>query len=169
MGKFNIDQYTPEQDSSASLREFAQESDKVALAVGSGYCQCGCEKPVKPTSTFRQGHDARFKGILIRAHLTDTEIFLNHGGNATQTSAFHLAEERGWEKFLLNAQDRQHATPKKKNQAKQATSPIGGLRDVKIGRWTYTGEIVDYTRDTVTVRVTMKNGTVKETEVPRQF
>lgn len=104
-------------------------------------CGCGCgEKLVnqKGKSQFRQGHDARLKGILQRAHVHGEEITILSGGAAISGPALGFAKERGWERFLTGAAERaavQAAKPKRERKAK-AQKDVK-LINIKVGRWTY--------------------------------
>lgn len=71
-------------------------------------CHCGCETPLLKQDgnggVFRQGHDARFKGILQRAHVHGREVAIIQGGAIISGPAMNLAAERGWQKFLEKAE-----------------------------------------------------------------
>lgn len=73
MSKFKPGTYDPAFDSSSGIRP---QPKAVLLINVQGLCKCGCEEPVEPGILFRMGHDARLKGILIRAEVTGCEIRL---------------------------------------------------------------------------------------------
>lgn len=73
MAKFRPAAYDPARDSSSGVRP---RNDSVTLIVIDGLCKCGCEEPVEGPILFKMGHDARLKGILIRAEVTGCAIRL---------------------------------------------------------------------------------------------
>ena len=98
-----------------------------------GYCHCGCGTQTAKNRRFRQGHDARFKGVLMRAHVAGTTITLVHHitKDEVQMSAMDVANTYGWGKYLEDAAMRA-ATKQIKSDLKRGA----GLRyvtDVKTG------------------------------------
>jgi hypothetical protein len=69
-------------------------SRAVVLKVEDGRCGCGCGAEV--ARTFKQGHDARLKGILGRAHKGGQQVTIVSNGTRTSTGAQELLEARGW-------------------------------------------------------------------------
>jgi hypothetical protein len=68
----------------------------VEITVHEGTCCCGCGEPVSKGRSFRQGHDARLKGILGRAHRGGIPVrIVADGSRETQTAAA-LLEAWGW-------------------------------------------------------------------------
>lgn len=132
MGRFLERRYNPAQDSSPGYDE--PEATVVTLAMKPGDCHCGCgEAPASPKSSFRMGHDARLKGKLIRAHLTDTPVVLVVGGHEyAPTPAIKRADEYGWV-GQLEAAERRRADANRK----VIGTAMHSKRLVKVGRWQY--------------------------------
>lgn len=63
----------------------------LVLAWENGKCGCGCGADVRPGSTFRQGHDARLKGKLQRAHRAGIEVRVITPEGTTNSSAAEVA------------------------------------------------------------------------------
>lgn len=176
MGRFNPKKWTPVQDSTPGLK--TQDPRSVVLAwvehvtedggILEG-CPCGCESfPRNAKSKFVIGHDARFKGILIRAHLTGTSI--RYFDIATQElvtpeNPMHIARDLGWEQYLKDAAEKMEA-----RKEKQAANAVGSRRLISVGRWEYTGRVVRaFTLDGVAhlvLEYTTKGGITKQIEMP---
>lgn len=115
---------------------------------GNRLCACGCLARVGPRAEFVQGHDARLKGILQRAYVRESDINVIGGGGLTTTDAWIEARHRGWQKFLTEYKARQERKPKSKTKSKSDPKPKtkedkGEIVEAKVGRWTYTGVIID--------------------------
>lgn len=124
---------------------------------GNRLCHCGCLVRVGNRSQFLQGHDAKLKGILQRAHHRGSEIHIIAGGDIASTSAYNEARNRGWTKFLVEFKARQERQEQERadRKAKRATGRTeprnrtkppkdeGKLVEAKVGRWTYTGVVID--------------------------
>lgn len=54
-----------------------------------GRCACGCGEQV--ARRFRQGHDARLRGVLLTAHRTDAAVQVVQGGERRVLSALQVA------------------------------------------------------------------------------
>lgn len=103
---------TAKQDSSPRSGRVAIDTDRettVVLVIKTGQCICGCgSKTNSERSQFLQGHDARLRGILLRAQLHDRPIVISSDGEsvATTTTARKMAAELGWSHALEAAQGR---------------------------------------------------------------
>ena len=74
-----------------------------ALVVGADApqtCACGCGEALPPRPVFVQGHDARLKGLLFKAHRADQPVLVRSFETTPvvgePTTAQALLEERGW-------------------------------------------------------------------------
>src|SRR5882757_1808859 len=174
-------QYDPARDSSAGTEDLREDEvhegqetipgiDGVILvtlnADGDKTCLCGCLSPVTSKRTFRQGHDQRLRGILIRANLHNAEVTVR-GGMQTSGDAMSLAvrlDSQGvkgdWVESLHKAEARdaakaakaetranqratKHATAAQIDAAMaagEAAAPATIAGTVKIGRWEYPAE-----------------------------
>lgn len=150
MPRFNADKYQPGQDSSEGYKQEADDKGVVVLAtvretrkgrVHRDGCPCGCRTiPKGKDATFAMGHDQRLRGKLIRAHLTDTpiqEILEGADRQPKPKPAAALAVVHGWEEYLTAAEERRTA----KNKEVLAKA-MGSDRLVKVGRWSYTGQVI---------------------------
>lgn len=130
-------------------------------------CQCGCRLEVMKGRAFRQGHDARLKGILIRAYLHNQEVTILDGGGAISGSAESFIKERGWERFLADSV----AKFERKRAAKLRRE--AGIRQGTKVRFThrghlYTGKITDLDTLSGTVEYTLVSGKTRQATVPLQ-
>ena len=82
MSKFKPATYDPAHDSSSGIRP---QPKAVILIDVEGLCKCGCEETVEGGIRFKMGHDARLKGILIRAEVIGCEIRLVDPETGVQT------------------------------------------------------------------------------------
>lgn len=178
MPRFAITKYTPVKDSTPGLRTVDPQRLVLAIkyrgdnpAAGTDFgCPCGCgEEPIGKDAVFKMGHDARLRGKLIRAYLTDTEVVFVVGGiggaPAPPLTAKQVAARYKWEGYL------EHAAMAREGKNRQVLrSAIGSTRLIKVGRWEYTGQVVavygvegdkEYDVEYVT-----KLGEVKKTRVP---
>lgn len=183
MPRFNEKTYDPRNDSSEG---FEQEGKLVVLhqtstADGKGQtsCLCGCgHYPHGRKSQFMMGHDARFRGALIRAHLTDTPVVIvtEQEGRKNASPEHHtpvpaakVVDELGlpWEQYLESAEVRRAG----KNRQVLAKA-VGSERLIKVGRWEKTGQVIAFyegkspDRDEYEVEYVTKTGDVKRTRVP---
>lgn len=172
MPRFNPSKYDPRKESSDGFKTYNEGVTlKVALREdGSEGCPCGCgEIPEGKKSLFMMGHDARLRGKLIRAHLTDTDITFVYppksGRDDETATAMKVAKRFKWESYLEAAELRREG----KNREVLGRA-VGSKRLVKVGRWQYTGQVLavyetpqgnDYEVEYVT-----KQGEVKKTRVP---
>lgn len=71
-------------------------TSEIELVVAEGTCGDGCGEPVTKGRSFRQGHDAKLKGILGRAHKAGQHVAIVIDGTRTTSSAQALLVTRGW-------------------------------------------------------------------------
>lgn len=112
--------YHPRQDSSVGYQDYLARMDgstddpgfdgeSTVIIDRSGdsasdrRCGCGCRSQISGKRQFRQGHDARFKGILQRAHRNGCEVAIVDGGGIVSGPASTVAKNLGWEKFMTAA------------------------------------------------------------------
>lgn len=120
MPKFNVAKYDRVADSSPGSG--AKPDGPVVLVYPTELvCRCGCGQPTRNVrSRFRQGHDARLKGILIRAAVTGTKIEIREGDDKPVTvTAAAAAKAFGFEHQVRQAKDRYTAEA---NQVKAAAT-----------------------------------------------
>lgn len=178
MGRFNPSTYSPADDTSFDLIPEANKTGLVHIDRTSGkgveseqrLCHCGCGQETQGTkSMFRMGHDSRFKGILLRAHLTGTEMAVHTSGAINYYKALDLAREYdtpkyAWSDALLAAESKHSDKPVKPVSSKGPK--VGDPRLIKVGRWEYTGHIVAVASDGLHVEYTTSKGETKTTVVP---
>lgn len=70
--------------------------DEIELVVAEGTCGDGCGQEVAKGRSFKQGHDAKLKGILGRAHKAGQSVAIVSDGARTSSSAEALLVSRGW-------------------------------------------------------------------------
>lgn len=170
MAKFNADKWKPSDDSSPGHR--TDDPTCVVLAVsmtpsGGLGCPCGCgDFPAGTKTTFCMGHDARLRGILIRAHLMGVSIRYWAGGVLGDPApAYDVAAQYYWKSYLDSAVLRREG--KNRELLQEA---LGQERLVRVGRWEYTGQVVAVFRmktvDMLEVRYVNKAGDIKTVKVP---
>ena len=152
MGRFNPLAYRPQDDSTPGLKyEGVNRKTTVVLLRDEGCCPCGCNtRPAGKNRTFAIGHDARLRGKLIRAHLTGTPVVYITSDERIETgTAMEWAADHQWVGFLMNAEEKQGAVVREKLERANAdvlaaaTGPQpGDRRTVKVGRWSYTGQLI---------------------------
>lgn len=152
MARFNPNTYDPAADSSPDTEGYREPDegrelqgvilDRTQVEGDDGElfdaCQCGCRSPLNPGRRFVQGHDARLKGILMRAHLAGVEVHVLQGGMLISTDAMDEAKDQGWAQFLKDAKARFDAKP-----APKAKPEAGPMIEAKVGRWVRKGFVVD--------------------------
>lgn len=168
MPRFNPNKYDPKKESSKGV---SLKPNEIALRITlredeSPGCLCGCGDIPGKGSKFMMGHDARLRGRLIRAHLTDHFVRrIYSDGQESTISAFDWAKELGWEQYLKEAEARREG----KNREVLARA-VGSKRLFKVGRWQQTGQVMavyetpegnDYELEYVT-----KTGEKKTARVP---
>lgn len=171
MPRFAPERWKPSDDSSPGYRTLDPQSVVLVVAhdVESGKlgCPCGCgEFPSGKTAIFKMGHDARLRGILIRAHLMGVPVRYYAGGVLSDPSpAERVAEQYYWKSYLDSAVMRREG--KNREVLREA---LGSDRLVKVGRWEYTGQVVAVYRtndtDMYTVKYVNKAGDTKTVKVP---
>lgn len=130
-------------------------------------CPCGCGGwPAGSKATFCMGHDARLRGILIRAHLMGVKIRYHVDGTlGDPVDPEQLAEQYHWTSYLHAAVLRREGS--NREVLKRA---LGSERLVKVGRWDYTGQVVSVFRtnreDMYEIEYVNKAGDVKKVKVP---
>lgn len=187
MARFNPTKYNPADDSSPGTEKHRQGGkapvtvvlDWTPLTAADRVCPCGCREPLAKDSRFRMGHDARLRGKLVRAHVTGTDVTIVKGRDVSTSSALAVAEQFSspqldWRASLREAEGRYSNARSRVDAAnaeilKRASGPqVGDRKLVKVGRWSYTGEILAvYTdRDVAVFEYTAKSGEVKTVERP---
>jgi hypothetical protein len=175
MPRFTPSKYNPFEDSDTgsvmNLREMSaiqRDLKCVVLGVEPGDCPCGCgQKPKGKKAEYAMGHDARYRGKLIRAFLTGTDVAIVAGGKTTRRTARGLAQEAG--KSFVEALDAAEARREQAN-ARLVQKAKGSKRTVKVGRWEYTGQVAAvYTTpegDEYEIEYVTKQGETKKVRVP---
>lgn len=146
MPRFSPTKYKPSDDSSPGHRTvdprhvvlFVNEQTGDGARLG---CPCGCgEFPRGKNATFQMGHDARYRGILIRAHLSGTGIVRIVGRQRfVPETAMELAKLEG--KSFVDALKNAELRREGKNR-EVLRNALGSARLIKVGRWAYTGQVV---------------------------
>lgn len=184
MPRFNRKRWSPSHDSSAGRIQQAIVEKRIHLDIAAEWdaaknemtalgCPCGCgDWPKGSKAIFGMGHDARLRGILIRAHLTGTPI-VRHlvAGGATldlvAESAKDLASLYGasFTSALEAAELRREG-----KEREVLARALGSKRLLRVGRWEYTGLVAaiygeagdpEYEMEYVT-----KSGETKRRRVP---
>lgn len=149
MPRFNVKKWTPAADTTPGLKTVDPRAVVLARAHnterGLTSCPCGCEGfPTGNKSTFVIGHDARMKGILIRAHLTNTQVrfwYVEAQELGDSYSAAAVADLYGWVHYLVAAEER--AEGQKRASLDRL---LDSRRLVTVGRWEYHGRVVGVSR-----------------------
>lgn len=174
MPRHNLAKYDPRTDSSAGTDEYRQDGDGVILMQRPGDCPCGClTKPLSKGRTFAMGHDARFRGILIRAHCTGNEVTVIDPDSKEREvfKAMALAETHDWAEYLATAKTREDEKAQRrldranKEVLNKALQP-GDKKLIKVGRWEHTGQVVAIYEDSgmVEFEYVTKSGDVRRYE-----
>lgn len=173
MPRFNPEKWKPTDDSSEGFRTLDPHSVVLNVAVRweepgqSLGCPCGCgDFPLGDKATFRMGHDARLRGILIRAHLMGAKIRYHMEGTlGDPVDAEELAEHYYWKSYLDSAVMSREG--KNREVLKRA---LKSDRLVKVGRWEFTGQVVAVYRlnrqDMFELEYVDKAGNVRRVRVP---
>ncbi len=155
MPRFNAKRWGPSQDSSARhiqraikekaiVLDVAIDASPIASGVRYG-CPCGCAGWPKGKGRFAMGHDARYRGILIRAHLTETpvrRVLVESDRTEHDTvpeDAMELAKLEG--PSFTSALEAAELRREGKNR-EVLRKAIGSKRLIQVGRWEYTGQVV---------------------------
>lgn len=182
MPKSNLAKYDPRDESSESAKDYwfdgerGYDPDKTLILIKpeEDGCACGCGgKPEGKGRSFRMGHDARLKGKLIRAHLTDTAVVVVDGGTLRETSAAKLAKKLGWQDYLDEAAQRE-ADRKKEREERAATRSkassgpkVGDKTTVKVGRWDKEATVVGVFDDSIEYEYVDGKGKAQRITRPR--
>ncbi len=162
MARFNASKYDPRIDSSKGTKALRSSGlDGVLLKVADGECVCGCgDRPKRAGSKFVQGHDARLRGILTRAHLTGHPVTLVRGDEVTTTSAEAVAVEHRMEHHLAAAADRGSGKFVQPADGMELMSgpKVGDLERIKVGRWGYDATVLKVTDDEIVYEYETQNG-----------
>lgn len=150
--------YDPKNDSSPGTSAFRAAHELggtvVLLQTDPSHCPCGCNQPPSGKNrTFRMGHDARYRGILIRAYVNDAQVVVLRRTDPpveyTVYDADELANQLDWCQYLETAkrrEDRKAQERRERANARllaKATGPqIGDTRLIRVGRWDYTGQVI---------------------------
>jgi hypothetical protein len=169
MPRFQPDKWKPTDDSSPGYRTLDPGCIVLNLAVENGRtgCPCGCGTfPLGDRAIFNMGHDARLRGILIRAHLMGVRVrFYADGTLSDPTPAEGVAEGYGWKSYLEAAVLRREG--KNREVLRRA---LGDERLVRVGRWEYTGQVASVYRtkkqDMYEIEYVNQAGEVKRIRVP---
>ena len=111
MASFNKDTYDPRSESSNGVEQegFLVLSLTTGKDVEGGRpsCLCGCGgTPSGKKARFIPGHDARYKGMLNRAHIAGVKVVIVEDGTAKEpVTAMSLAKAQGWESNVKAAKD----------------------------------------------------------------
>ena len=149
MPRFVPERWRPVDDSSTGYKTFDPEcvvlqvsfraiDEKVEPKSYTMGCPCGCGGfPNGEKTTFCMGHDARLRGILIRAHLMGVKIRYILGDVVSDPiDAAMVAEGHFWTSYLDEAVERREA--KNKEVVRRALQAEEG-RLLKVARWSVTG------------------------------
>jgi transcription antitermination factor NusG len=169
MARFNANTYDPRVDSSdGAVLKDVDPAGHVILVQDVGACACGCMAQASKGRQFKQGHDARLKGILIRAHLTDTPVAIvkhkESGSGFVLGSidpAMKVAQRYTWTKMLkVSEQAFKNRTARKARKANGngTAVKVGDKRQIKVGRWMKDGVITRVHGDTIEVEYDTKSG-----------
>jgi hypothetical protein len=173
MPRFAPERWKPFDDSSPGYRTL--DPHCVVLNVGfrpegpgqAMGCPCGCgEFPLGDQATFRMGHDARMRGILIRAHLMGVRIRFHIDGTlADPVDPYDLADQYVWKSYLDSA-----VLKREGRNRELLRKAMKSDRLVRVGRWEYTGQVVAVFRkdgtDMYNVEYVNKAGDIRSIKVP---
>lgn len=133
------------------------------------FCPCGCGEVAKgKNSTFRMGHDARMKGILLRAYVAQSPVTFKVDGGTLQThKAINVADEFGWGDVIRNRAIDIKANGKvtKPKAAKNNGPQVGDTAKIRVGRWQYDAVVIGTDGKDVEYQYTTKSG---KTGIARQ-
>lgn len=149
MGRTNYNKYDPRTDSTPGVTHPFNPDKTVVLQVVEKGCPCGCgQTAMSRGRTFAMGHDARYRGKLIRAHVAGAgvaQVTLDEKGEivaALERTPMELAERHGWERYLEEASEREENRLKLRREranrdltAKAIGPQIGDRKLIKVGRW----------------------------------
>lgn len=137
---------------------------RVALSLvaagDSTWHPCACECGDVTKSTYTPGHDARLVSVTLR-DVKAGEVALHDAIEYLQRKGTSQALIAKFERAIANhlAREQAKADRKAAKTAGKATV-LAEVREVKVGRWTYTGTLVRVDGAEF-VDVILKNGTTK--------
>lgn len=180
MPRFTPSKYDPLADSDTgsvlSYKELVDiQREEKALVIGweEGDCPCGCgEKPKGKKAHFAMGHDQRYRGKLIRAALTGTDVVIVRAGARKRFPASVAAQATDELAGGTSFRDSIKAAEARREQAnaRLAQKARGSKRLVKVGRWEYTGQVVAIfstpSGDEYEIEYVTKQGETKKVRVP---
>lgn len=135
-----------------------EENNTLRIERPAGACLCGCGLATNGTSKFRQGHDQRYRGALLFAYRNGLEVGVVDGGMLIGSDARTLAHNDGVEMVFTGGGKRaakpvietpvgtfpvtMTATEVESPEQDNNEFPLGRTVQVKVGRWTYTAEVI---------------------------
>jgi hypothetical protein len=172
MPRRNLNKYSPVEDSTPGFRTTNPKA-LVLNIKGERGCPCGCEEtPKGKKAVFVMGHDARLRGKLQRAHLTDTKVLILRDGQPERKKLFSAMEvaKRYGESFVKGLQEAvDHRT---KANHKVLNKALNSERMIKVGRAKFTGQVVAIYEakngkgEEFEIEYVTKTGQTKRTRVP---
>lgn len=143
MPRFVPDKWKATDDSSVGWKTFDEECVVLHMTVNDDNafsCPCGCDGyPSGKKTTFMMGHDARLRGVLIRAHLTGTKIrYIVNKTVAEPIDAYDAAKAHFWTSYLEEATSRREL----KNKEVLRRALDAGERLLKVARWSVTDQVI---------------------------
>jgi hypothetical protein len=195
MARFNANTYRPQDDSTPGVKlvKGIDPNTTVILArTADDRCNCGCDQVASKGRQFKQGHDARLKGILIRAHLTGTpvaQVTLRENGSGyvakSTQSAMQVAQSFKWTKQLkVSEQAFKNRTARKARKAEAPTAKtteartdakgdkvhrfgegkakMGDKVTIKVGRWDKVATVVGIHADGVELEYDTAKGKARK-------
>lgn len=170
MAKFQPEKWKPSDDSSIGYRTLDPTCVVLNMAYGQRVgCPCGCGGvPSGPKATFCMGHDARLRGILIRAHLMGVRIrYYVDGKLGEPIDPYDVAGAHVWKSYLDAAVMKREG--KNREVLRRA---IKSERLIRVGRWETTGQVVAVFRtnnvDMYEVEYVNKAGESKKVRIPAE-
>lgn len=168
MPRFDPHRWKPTDDSSSGYRTLDPSCVVLNVAFGEKIgCPCGCgDVPAGAKAIFCMGHDARLRGILIRAHLMGVRIrYHGDGVLGDPVTAEDLAKQYYWTSYLESAVMRREG--KNREVLRRA---LGSDRLIQVGRWQYTGQVAAVYRlnghDMAEIEYVNQAGDAKKIRVP---
>lgn len=162
MSTFNASKYDPTADSSpdAAPAVRANYPRDLILVLDHNACECGCgELPSGKRSRFRQGHDARIRGMLIRAAAASARVVTvdEANGHTTTYDPIEYAATLDTETHRLSEQVQRGVQRIADRGTTSKPAPVTVI--AKVGRWPREG-IVDGAEFVYTEKA---SGTVQRT------
>lgn len=164
-----------------SLLDDEDGTDTIRIERPAGACLCGCQLATSGDSRFRQGHDQRYRGVLLYAYRNQIGVDVVDGGMLISSDAMTLARNDGVEVSFTGgkvagvakraAKPAPKVEPIESEPVEQDNNefPLGQTVQVKVGRWTYTAEVIARSLilgDVCTLHYVTKNGAHKDLVKP---